>query len=1153
MKRVISLVCLWGACFLPQSPAQAQTAAASKTIRAECAAQNIDKAIAACTAIIDRKGTKRESLASAHFNRGNALAKRGSRRAAITDYNEVIRLQPRNAAAYARRALAHSALLNIKESEADIVIALKLAPQEPSFHAWRGWYFKGHGQQEAAKAEFAKVLQLLEKRRRNGPAEAEAHYLRAEAFAGLDRIEAAVVEYTNAIRARPNYDEAYRDRGIMHNMRGDADKAIADWTEALRIEPNYADVLNQRGLAYANKNSYDLALADFERMLSLNADDERAYHGRGFVLRLRKDFDGAIEDTNKAIRLIPDYAVAYSNRGWAYLGKDAYDRAILDFSKAISLDPKMAGAYDGRAQAYLKLKDYPRAIADSSELIRLAPTVGNYAGRAVAYTKVRDRRAIDDASEMVRLQPDDPHMYELRAGTYSFFKENAKAIEDLTTALRMKPDNAGTYLTRAAVKLNMRNFDGMIEDASAAIKLQPDNAKGYSIRAFGYWQKRELDKARSDADEAVRLAPQIPDGYTRRASIYEAQGNLEHALEDLNAAVRIGPKDYWALVSRGRYFYDRSQYDRAIEDYTAAIALEPDFYFVYTLRGSAYSEQKDYDRALADYDRALRLEPDEASIRSGIADVFSSSGDLGRALSEAEILVQSKPEGSDGFLKRGWVYLGKLEYDKALDDFNQAIRLASAGEPEGFQARGILYRRKGDLQRAITDFDRVIALKPGHGSAYYQRAEAYFPMGDYDRALADLNESIRLQPQPDSTAINLRGVIYTMRHDWEAAIKDFEEAGRLAPEDAIVRANRARTLIELKRIEEAGREIDAALKLGTNRGPVLEVRGTLALASEKYAEAVDSLSEAIQSGVATPRVFTRRGTAYEKQGLRGLALADYRKASELDASNSLQREARVLARERIAALEAAKSGGGKAGGKTYDLGRRVALSIGVSDYDAVTRLPNPRNDAKAMAAMFRRLGFAEVVELIDPTRAQMEEAVKKFGDLASGADWAVVFYAGHGMQVDGRNFLIPKDAALEKASHAQYETLPLDWVMAGAAEAKKLGLVILDSCRNNPFLARMIQDGGSQRALGIGLAAVEPQRGELVAFSTRDGHLAADGDGQHSPYAQALLANIEEPDIDIRLFFGKVRDSVLQLTKRTQEPFTYGSLPGESMFFKVSD
>jgi uncharacterized caspase-like protein len=205
------------------------------------------------------------------------------------------------------------------------------------------------------------------------------------------------------------------------------------------------------------------------------------------------------------------------------------------------------------------------------------------------------------------------------------------------------------------------------------------------------------------------------------------------------------------------------------------------------------------------------------------------------------------------------------------------------------------------------------------------------------------------------------------------------------------------------------------------------------------------------------------------------------------------------------------------------------------------------SDARAVADVFRRLGFAEVVEREDLTRDRLEEALKDFGDRAADADWAVIYYAGHGVEMNGVNYLVPVDAKLARAEHVEDEAVTLTRVLSKAEEAHQLRMVILDACRNNPF--RMASNGRS-RSIGRGLSPVEPARGVLVAYAARDGTTADDGDSGHSPFTQALLTHLETPGVDIRMMFSKVRDQVLARTNNAQEPFTYGSLPGQEFYFK---
>jgi uncharacterized caspase-like protein len=150
----------------------------------------------------------------------------------------------------------------------------------------------------------------------------------------------------------------------------------------------------------------------------------------------------------------------------------------------------------------------------------------------------------------------------------------------------------------------------------------------------------------------------------------------------------------------------------------------------------------------------------------------------------------------------------------------------------------------------------------------------------------------------------------------------------------------------------------------------------------------------------------------------------------------------------------------------------------------------------------------------------------------------VVYYAGHGIEVGGVSYLVPTDAKLVRDSHVGDEAFPLDRVLAKVENAKKLRLVILDACRNNPFAARMVRTSAT-RSVGHGLSRLEPEGGVLVAYSAKHGTLAQDGDGANSPFATALPSYLEEPGLELQFLFRKVRDRVMAHTGGAQEPSLY--------------
>jgi uncharacterized protein len=223
---------------------------------------------------------------------------------------------------------------------------------------------------------------------------------------------------------------------------------------------------------------------------------------------------------------------------------------------------------------------------------------------------------------------------------------------------------------------------------------------------------------------------------------------------------------------------------------------------------------------------------------------------------------------------------------------------------------------------------------------------------------------------------------------------------------------------------------------------------------------------------------------------------------------------------------------------------RVALVIGNSAYRHAERLPNPVNDATAIAELFRQASFDDVRLVTDVSVSEMRSELREFSVKAAQADIAVVYYAGHGIEMGGHNFLIPVDATLARDIDTEDETVDLDRVLQLLESVKRLKLVILDACRSNPFAEKM-QRTITARAIGRGLGQPQVQTSNtLVAFAAKAGSTALDGQSNHSPFTAALLHHIATPGLDLRIALGDVHDDVQSASNGEQEPFLYGAMGG---------
>ena len=567
----------------------------------------------------------------------------------------------------------------------------------------------------------------------------------------------------------------------------------------------------------------------------------------------------------------------------------------------------------------------------------------------------------------------------------------------------------------------------------------------------------------------------------------------------------------------------------------------------YRNRAVAQKRRRDKDKVLADLNEAMRLDPGSAAYYRGLIYYYVDE-DHARAIAELSEAITSEPGNAAIYNARGVAYLSESEYDHAIADFSEALRI-EPGFVLALSNRGNAHRLKGDHDAAIADLGLASQLNPKFSGPYVYLAYIYGKKGDFDAAVVECDKAIRADPK-HAEAYDYKAYLYFRKRDYDRAISEADKAIGLKPDLANAYYNRGLAYEGKRDRRRALADFDKAIEIKPKLAYPYVARAFLYIAKD-VDRAIANYDKAIELEPKYTFAYFSRGKAYEKKNEKDLALADYRKVLELPAPSNTDRQRQEIARQRAAFLMRAPQVSPSPATNEAPQRGRVALVIGNSSYIHANQLGNPRNDASAVAASLRRLQFGQVIELYDQSREQMSQALKNFGDLAEGADWAVVYFAGHGLEMNGVTYLIPTDAELARDTHVPDETISLTQVQAKADAAAKLGLVILNSCRNNPFIAQMARSVGASRAIiGQGLANVEPEGNVLVAYSAKHGTTALDGAGAHSPFTEALLDHIEEPGLEINFLFRKIRDDVLSKTGRQQEPFLYGSLSAELLYFR---
>jgi tetratricopeptide (TPR) repeat protein len=487
---------------------------------------------------------------------------------------------------------------------------------------------------------------------------------------------------------------------------------------------------------------------------------------------------------------------------------------------------------------------------------------------------------------------------------------------------------------------------------------------------------------------------------------------------------------------------------------------------------------------------------------------WNKKGDYAHVIADATEALRLRPDQALYNL-RGSAYFDKGEYDIAIADFNDALKSGPNGSI--FHNRGNAWRAKGDYANAIADYDRAIKLSPKEAFTYQNRGEAKQALGDLDGALADINEAIRLSPALPSPLIH-RTVIWRAKGDLDRAIADGTEALRLA------------------------------------RNPPVNIM--------------------TPPGSIMISAYIHRALAYEANGDYAHARADFAAALDIPASDAGSKENQATAKVRLSLLSEpgvapAKENASAAPAEqkpasspqpaaATGAGRRMALVIGNGAYTGVRALPNPPNDARAVAKSLRDIGFA-VSEGIDLDGATMQKMTRDFLRDAARAQLAVVYYAGHGVQIDGHNYLIPVDVQLVAGHKITESMIDMDTILAGLDDNVRTNILILDACRNNP-LDPKVASGEPGRTIDAGPGLAAPGAlakgatlgaGTLIAFATAPGQVALDGEGANSPFSAALSRHIGTPGLEVQQMLTRVRAEVVAATRNKQVPWSNSSLLGE--------
>lgn len=579
-----------------------------------------------------------------------------------------------------------------------------------------------------------------------------------------------------------------------------------------------------------------------------------------------------------------------------------------------------------------------------------------------------------------------------------------------------------------------------------------------------------------------------------------------------SAGSRDSPQRRIALARRAFLQIGLGQQEQAVADYTALIALAPANARAFAGRAESHYGLFAYDRAIADATEAIKLDPKLGWAWSIRSIAHSHNGQHEKAVADADMAITIDAQNKFAYLNRAIALVELRRLDEAVRDVDASLRL-DANNHVAWNVSGLVHLERhdakmpgaGHLDAAIADFQKAIALRPTYLFGFHNLGRAYMRQGKNEAAVTEFDKVISLQPRYVHGWIN-RGWSHLRLGHPERAVPDFRQALALNP-------NQPSALQGLAKALEARQELPEALKFW--RIYLEKVPGD----QEARSVVVGLEQRIIPAPASTPTAPI---------------------PAAVPASSTP-----AIAPERPSV------------DKAITAPTRVALVIGNGAYKGVPALNNPPRDAELIASSLRDMGFKTVHAWRDLSRAQMLRALRDFSSVAAHADWAVVYFAGHGIEIDGRNYLLPVDVKLRRDIDVEDEAIALDRVLKEVETAKKLRLVILDACRNNPFSAQMKRSVSTRSIGDTGLAKVERQpQGTVLLYAAEPGSFALDNingsPSQNSPFAEALARHMRRPNLDISRMFRAIAADVRRSTQNQQQPYyTEGSLPDEDLVFHV--
>ena len=689
------------------------------------------------------------------------------------------------------------------------------------------------------------------------PDNIDAWFLKGVAYDGLQNYTSAITSYHKAISIAPNMTNLWIKAGNDYLMLSNYSNAVSYFDKAISLEPDNIDAWFLKGVAYDGLQNYTSAITSYHKAISIAPNMTNLWIKAGNDYLMLSNYSNAVSYFDKAISLEPDNIDAWFLKGVAYDGLQNYTSAITSYHKAISIAPNMTNLWIKAGNDYLMLSNYSNAVSYFDKAISLEPdNIDAWFLKGVAYDGLQNyTSAITSYHKAISIAPNMTNLWIKAGNDYLMLSNYSNAVSYFDKAISLEPDNIDAWFLKGVAYDGLQNYTSAITSYHKAISIAPNMTNLWIKAGNDYLMLSNYSNAVSYFDKAISLEPDNIDAWFLKGVAYDGLQNYTSAITSYHKAISIAPNMTNLWIKAGNDYLMLSNYSNAVSYFDKAISLEPDNIDAWFLKSTSYLHLSEFQKTIQSAEITLRLNSSFAKAYILVGNAYDGmyvaaqknntnpdAEALRNAIKNYEEAVDLEPENSIPYSSIAADYLLLKEYEDAIEYSDEALKR----EPANVYFNAYLTKARAydgisinvdgaeknnpdaeALRNAIKNYEEAVDLEPENSIPYSSIAADYLLLKEYEDAIEYSDEALKREPANvyfnayltkarayDGISINVDGAEKN-NPDAEAlrnAIKNYEEAVDLEPENSIPYSSIAADYLLLKEYEDAIEYSDEALK-----------------------------------------------------------------------------------------------------------------------------------------------------------------------------------------------------------------------------------------------------------------------------------------------------------------------------------------------------